>query len=82
MKRFLVIAISCLFLFACGQAARQSGFYEHDTMYRDWSHLWFSWFGYRDVSPKEAEKSQEESWWGIPEGSQQKEIQAPRAEKQ
>ncbi len=68
MKKILLIAVLCFFLSGCGQAARESGFYQHDSMYRDWDHLWFSWFGYKDVSPKEAKESRQENWWGIPEG--------------
>ncbi len=75
MKRFLVIAMICLFVLGCGQAARESGFYQHDAMYRDWDHLWFSWFGYKHITPKEAKESKEEDWWGIPEGNTQQEKQ-------
>ena len=71
MKRILVISMICLFLFGCGQAARESGFYQHDSMYRDWDHLWFSWFGYKDVTPQEAQESWYDNWWGIPKGTPQ-----------
>ena len=65
MKRFLVVMMAVLFLAGCGAAARESGFYEHSTMYRDWDHMKFSISGYKVVSPAEAKESNEENWWGI-----------------
>ena len=66
MKKILLIAMLFLFLSGCGQAARESGFYSHDTHYKDWDHLWFSWHGYKDMTAKDAKKSNENMWWGIP----------------
>lgn len=40
-------AVAVLFLAGCGAAARESGFYEHNTMYRNWDHFVFSLFGYK-----------------------------------
>jgi len=54
-----------MFLYGCGAAARESGFYEHNTMYRDWDHLKFSIYGYKQVDPNEARQSAAEDWWGI-----------------
>ena len=64
MKRAFAIMIMVLFLAGCGAAARESGFYQHDTMYRNWDHLKFSMFGYKTVEPKEAKMTKEQDWWG------------------
>jgi hypothetical protein len=57
----------CIFLFGCGTAARESGFYKHDSMYEDWYHLWFSWGGYKNITTKDVKESKADNWWGIPE---------------
>jgi hypothetical protein len=66
MKKILLIAMLFLFLSGCGQAVRESGFYDHDTQYKDWDHLWFSWHGYKDMTAKDAKESNDNMWWGIP----------------
>ena len=65
MKRLFVVVMVMLFLAGCGAAARESGYYEHSTLYTSWSHLKFSNCGYKHVSQKEVEKSKAQSWWGI-----------------
>jgi hypothetical protein len=64
MKRLFAVVMIVLFLAGCGAAARESGFYEHNTMYRDWDHLKFSMFGYKNVEPKVAQESKDHDWWG------------------
>jgi hypothetical protein len=64
MKRLFVIMITALFLAGCGAAARESGFWEHKTMYKYWDHLKFSITGYKKAQPKDAQLSKEEDWWG------------------
>lgn len=64
MKRFFVVVMAVLFLSGCGAAARQSGFYEHDTMYKSWDHLKFSISGYKSVDELEVKQSKEQGWWG------------------
>ena len=49
MKKMFAVTLMLLFLSGCGAAARQSEFYEHDTMYRNGNHLWFSILGYKYV---------------------------------
>lgn len=66
MKKILLIAMLFLFLSGCGQAVRESGFYSHDTHYKDWDHLWFSWHGYKDMTAKDAKESKDDMWWGLP----------------
>jgi hypothetical protein len=67
MKRLFLISMMTMFLFGCGQAARESGFYTHDSMYKDWDHFVFSTVGYKYVTAKDAKESKVDEWWGIPE---------------
>ncbi len=66
MKRLLLIIVGILFLLGCGATARESGFYDHKTMYSSWDHLKFSIFGHKEVDQKEAQLSKEQDWWGKP----------------
>jgi hypothetical protein len=60
----LVLLAVCACAAGCSTAAQQSEVWKHDTMYRSWDHLRFSWGGHRDVSDKEREESMEQNWWG------------------
>ncbi|TRZ85165.1 hypothetical protein D4R89_12750 [bacterium] len=66
VKRWLALLGMVLVLAGCGAAARESGFYEHNTMYRNFDHLKFSIYDYKQVDEKEARLSKEQDWWGIP----------------
>jgi hypothetical protein len=65
MKRLFVVMITALFLSGCGAAARESGYFEHNTLYKSWEHLRFSMGGYKNVDQKEARQSKEQDWWGL-----------------
>lgn len=65
MKRLFLVLLGIIFLSGCGAAARESGFYEHSTLYRDWDHLKFSICGYQQVDSKEARQAAAEHWWGV-----------------
>lgn len=66
MKRLFFVLLGIIVLSGCGAAARESGFYQHDSMYKNWDHFVFSVYGYKHVDQKEAQMSQEQDWWGIP----------------
>ena len=66
MKRLFLMVLMGSFLLGCGTAVERSEFWKHDTMYRNWDHMKYSWWGYKDPKPDAAEKSQEQEWWGIP----------------
>jgi len=66
MKRLFLVLLGIMMLSGCGAAARESGFYQHTTMYRDWDHLKFSTYGYKKVDAKEVRQSAAGDWWGIP----------------
>jgi hypothetical protein len=71
MKRIIVVLLGLFFLAGCGAAARESAYYEHDSMYRNFSHLKFSIMGFKeDITPKVVERSKKQDWWGyLIEGS-------------
>lgn len=66
MKRLCLLTfIMLLFLAGCG-AVRQSEFWQHDTMYKNWAHLRYSWYGYKNPTLETGIESQGQDWWGIP----------------
>jgi hypothetical protein len=66
MKRLLVLLMMYLFLTGCGAAARQSEFWQHESIYWNGSHLWFSWYDHKQADYDDVLKSRKEKWWGIP----------------
>jgi hypothetical protein len=65
VKRLLVLSGTILILSGCGAAARESGYYQHNTMYRGWDHFIFSLYGYKKADPQKAQESKDREWWGI-----------------
>ena len=52
MKKLILVLLTALFLAGCGTAAKESEFWEHGTMYRNWNHLRFSWYEYKTAAPQ------------------------------
>ena len=67
MKKIGFLLLIGLFLAGCGAAAKESGYWEHSSMYKNWAHLGYSWFGYKNPTIETGKKSAEQGWWGIPE---------------
>ena len=65
MKRLIILALLGFFIVGCGQSAVRSEFWQRDTMYKNWDHMTYSWFGYRNTSADDATKSADQGWWGI-----------------
>lgn len=65
MKRVFLVLLGVMFLYGCGAAARESGFYEHNTMYKSWDHFKYSAWGYKQSDPKAAQLTKEQDWWGV-----------------
>lgn len=63
-KLFLVLSV--ILLVGCGVCVRQSELFQHDTLYKDWRHMWFSVAGYRNIDATDVRYSAEYRWWGIP----------------
>ena len=51
-------------LAGCSSFSR-SEFLQHESMYKNWDHMKFSWFGYRNPSEEDVKKSIEQEWWGV-----------------
>jgi hypothetical protein len=65
MKKLILLILMASFIFGCGAAARQSEYWQHDSMYRNFDHLKFSWFGYQNPTAETAKQSVDQNWWGI-----------------
>jgi hypothetical protein len=63
MKRSILVVLALLFLFGCA-GAKKSEFMQHDSQFKNWDHMKFSLWGYRNPTEEEAKKSQEQGWWG------------------
>ena len=59
MKKLIVALLLGLLLAGCS-----SEFYKHDTVFKNWDHWKFSWWGYKTPTADVAQKSQEQGWWG------------------
>ena len=64
MKKFLSLLIITFFISGCGTMAKDSEFWEHDSMYKDFDHLKFSWYGHKSPSGEELKSEKVKEWWG------------------
>jgi hypothetical protein len=64
MKKFLLLLIITFFISGCGTMAKDSEFWEHDSMYKDFDHLKFSWSGHKSPSDEELKSDNTKEWWG------------------
>ncbi|MEW6441189.1 MAG: hypothetical protein AB1640_09690 [bacterium] len=62
MKRLVLIVAAGILLTGC--LSRNSELRQHDSTWKNWDHMKFSLWGYRTPSDEEANKSQEQGWWG------------------
>jgi ABC-type glycerol-3-phosphate transport system substrate-binding protein len=59
MKKLIVLLFIGLLLAGCS-----SEFYKHDSVFKDWDHVTFSWWGYDNPTAADAKMSDERGWWG------------------
>ncbi len=59
MKNLIFLIILTIFLAGCS-----SDFYKHDSIYKDWDHVMFSWWEYENPTAEHAKMSDERGWWG------------------
>ena len=64
MKKIILLVIMGLFLASCSQTFQRSEFLEHDSMYKNWDHLKFSWTGWQSPTMEDVKNSSGQSWWG------------------
>ena len=65
MKKGVLLILAVMMLAGCGNTLSRSEFLQHDKMYKNWDHMTFSWFGYRNPSMNDVEESNQQDWWGI-----------------
>jgi len=64
MKKMLALLVLSACVAGCGTAAQKSELWQHETIYKNWDHMVFSWGGHKNVSQEEAVQSVQENWWG------------------
>ena len=81
MKKLIVLLFVGLLLAGCSPE-----FYKHDSVYKNWDHIKFSWWGYKNPTAADAKMSDQEGWWGeeipyIPAEQCKREIKRSKAGK-
>ena len=64
MKKGVLLTLAVFMLAGCGSVSK-SEFLQHGSFYKNWDHMKFSWFGYRNPSEENTQKSIEQGWWGV-----------------
>jgi hypothetical protein len=59
MKKLIVLILFALLIAGCS-----AEWYAHDTLYKTNSHMFYSWWGYRNTTADDAKQSTEQGWWG------------------
>ena len=57
-KNYFLLIIA-VFLAGC-----TAEWYKHDTVYKTNDHMTFSWWGYKNPTDEDLQKSESEGWWG------------------
>ncbi len=52
-------------LLGCTAAIKESELFDHDSVYQDFGHLWFSWYGHKSIDADDVKNSRADKWWGI-----------------
>ena len=66
MKKIIAVIFIAMLIAGCATSGQQSDFWQRDSVYSDksWDHTFFSWFGYKSPEPTDAEKTEQQGWWG------------------
>ena len=59
MKKILFLLIVVVFLAGCS-----AEWYQHDTIYKNGDHLFYSWGGYKNTTQADLQNSETQGWWG------------------
>jgi hypothetical protein len=65
IKKLLLVGMIFLLCGCCSAAIKESELFEHDSVYKDFGHLWFSWHGYKNIDENDVLQTKNEQWWGI-----------------
>ena len=65
MKKLIVLMITMLMLSGCSHMAKQSEFWQHETVWASWDHARFSAYKYKCPVLEDHNLSQIEGWWGV-----------------
>jgi hypothetical protein len=60
MKKIVFFLLLVAFLVA-GCTAE---WYQHDTIYKNHDHMFFSWWGYKNITSEDLQNSEQQEWWG------------------
>jgi hypothetical protein len=59
MKKIFFMLILALSFAGC-----TAEWYQHDTIYKNHDHMFFSWWGYQNPTPQDLKNSEAQEWWG------------------
>jgi PBP1b-binding outer membrane lipoprotein LpoB len=59
MKKVFLVLILALLLAGC-----TTEWYQHDTIYKNHDHMFFSWWGYQNPTAEDMSNSETQGWWG------------------
>ena len=59
MKKILFLLIVLVFLAGCS-----AEWYEHDTIYKNHDHMFYSMGGYKKTTQEDLKNSESQGWWG------------------
>jgi hypothetical protein len=56
MKKLFLLILLSLFFFGCGLP--------RGATWKNWDHMKFSWWGYKNPTAETGKMSEEQKWWG------------------
>ncbi len=59
MKKLIFLIVLVFLMAGCSDE-----FLAHDTTFKDWDHVKFSWGGYKSPTAEDVQMSTERGWWG------------------
>lgn len=64
MKKWFIFVALALFLMGCGHASKDAELNPNGSHFKNWDHMRFSLWGYKNPTPETLKQSQEQGWWG------------------
>jgi hypothetical protein len=59
MKKLFFLIILTILIAGCS-----SEFYKHDSVFKDWDRVQFSWWDYQNPTAEHAKMYAQRGWWG------------------